>query len=214
MKRGSGKSREVILICAHFDCRMEELEDACSRAPGADDNASGVAAMLEIARIIAGVNTVEDIYFAAFSGEEQGFWGSTAYAQYMKDKRINLQKVINIDMIGYAPGGKSVYVEQDMGNAVESNDEPSQQFAAKMAQMAADYTDLSVTMGEIYESDYMPFEARGYVCVGAYEGEENPNYHSTNDTIESVNVSFVAKVAKMILATVCHETLKLRMKWC
>ena len=73
MKRGSGKSREVILICAHFDCRMEELEDACSRAPGADDNASGVAVMLEIARIIAGVNTVEDIYFAAFSGEEQGF---------------------------------------------------------------------------------------------------------------------------------------------
>jgi hypothetical protein len=44
-------------------------------------------------QIIAGVNTVEDIYFAAFSGEEQGFWGSTAYAQYMKDKRINLQKL-------------------------------------------------------------------------------------------------------------------------
>ena len=109
----------------------------------------------------------------------------------MKDKRINLQKVINIDMIGYAPGGKSVLCRTDMGNAVESNDEPSQQFAAKMAQMAADYTDLSVTMGEIYESDYMPFEARGYVCVGAYEGEENPNYHSTNDTIESVNVSSV-----------------------
>lgn len=207
-KRGSGKSREAILVCAHFDSRMEELEDACARAPGADDNASGVAAMLEIARIIAGVNTVEDIYFAAFSGEEQGFWGSTAYSQYIQDKKINVQQVINIDMIGYAPGGKSIYVEQDMGNAVESNDEPSQQFAARMAQMAADYTDLSVTMGEIYESDYMPFEARGYVCVGAYEGEENPNYHSTNDTIESVNVSFVAKVAKMILATVCHEALK------
>lgn len=207
-KKGSGITEEAILICAHFDCRMEELSDAVTKAPGADDNASGMAAMLELARIIAGVNVVEDVYFAAFSGEEQGFWGATACSQYIKDKCINLQQVINLDMIGYAPDGKSIYVEQDMGNEVESNDKPSQLFAAKMAQMGADYTDLSVSLGGIYESDYMPFEARGYVCVGAYEGEENPFYHSINDTVEYVNISFVAKVAKMVLATVCHEALK------
>ncbi len=208
-KKGTGKPGEAILVCAHFDCRMEELENAKARAPGADDNASGVAAMLDIARIVANVKVTEDVIFAAFSGEEQGFWGSTAYVQYVQDKNINLQQVINLDTIGYAPGGRSIYVEQDMGNEVDSNDAPSQLFAAKMAQMAADYTDLSVSLGEIYESDYMPFEARGYVCVGAYEGEENPFYHSTNDSFDSLNTSFVAKVAKMALVTVCHEALKL-----
>jgi hypothetical protein len=81
--------------------------------------------------------------------------------------------------------------------------------------MAADYTDLSVTMGEKFMKAITCPLKQGYVCVGAYEGEENPNYHSTNDTIESVNVSFVAKVAKMILATVCHEALKFEDgKWC
>lgn len=209
MKKGCGRTGEVILICAHYDCRMEELEDGSSQAPGADDNASGVASLIELARIMAKVKTVEDVYFAAFSGEEQGFWGSAAYAQYIHDNNINLQQVINIDMIGYAPGGNSIIIEQDEGNVVESNDQPSQEFAAKMARMAADYTDLEVSFGPIYETDYMPFEALGYVCVGVYEAEENPEYHSTYDTAGSLNMSSIAEVTKMILATACHEAMKL-----
>jgi hypothetical protein len=209
MKKGWGRTGEVLLICAHYDCRMEELTDAESRAPGADDNASGMASLLEIARIIAKVNIAEDVYFAAFSGEEQGFWGSTAYAQYIQDNNINLRKVINIDMIGYAPNGNSIIIEQDTGNEVRSNDVPSQHFAAKMAQMAADYTDLAVSFGPIYESDYMPFEARGFVCIGAYEAEENPDYHSSNDVVDNLNISSITEVTKMILATTCHEALKL-----
>lgn len=209
MKKGYGKTGKVILICAHYDCTMEEYTDGQSMAPGADDNASGMASLIELARIVAKIKIFEDIYFAAFSGEEQGFWGSSAYAQYIKNNNINLQQVINIDMIGYAPDGNSIIIEQDEGNEVESNDEPSEKFAAKMAQMAVDYTDLTVSFGEIYESDYMPFEELGYVCVGAYEAEENPDYHSTNDVVENLNIPFIAEVTKMVLATACHEALKL-----
>jgi hypothetical protein len=205
-KSGNGATGEVIMLCAHYDCRMEDGNDATAKAPGADDNASGVAAMLEIARIIAGTSLADDVLFVAFSGEEQGMWGATAYAQYVKDNSINLKRLINLDMIGHAPSGTSVFVEYDMGNTQSSNDAASQQFAAVMAQMGSDYTDLDVTFGNIYSSDYMPFEARGYVCTGVYEENENPYYHTSNDTPEKVNHSFVASVAKMVLATLAWET--------
>ncbi|NTW83610.1 MAG: M20/M25/M40 family metallo-hydrolase [Chlorobiaceae bacterium] len=205
-KKGAGSTGETIMLCAHYDCIMEHGNDATAKAPGADDNASGVAALLEIARIIALTSLADDVMFVAFSGEEQGMWGSTAYAQYVMDNAVNIKRVINLDMIGYAPTGSSIYVEQDMGNMQASNDAASQQFASVMAQMGADYTDLEVSFGNIYSSDYMPFEARGYVCIGVYEKIENPNYHTSNDTPEKVNYSFISRVAKMVLATLVWET--------
>ena len=80
-KSGSVNTGQTIIVCSHYDCRMENLENADARAPGADDNASGVAVLLELARILRSVELEDDIQFAAFSGEEQGYWGSMAYAQ-------------------------------------------------------------------------------------------------------------------------------------
>ncbi len=206
-KPGIGNTGKVFIVCGHFDCIMENPADATARAPGADDNATGIAAILEIARILAKVQLDDTVQFVAFSGEEQGFWGSTAYAKYVQANNIDVHRLINLDMIGYPPANFAIIIERDIGNQVASNDQASQNFGNVMAQMAADYTSMPVLLGPIFQSDYMPFEAGGYVVIGAYEGGENPNYHHSTDTSALVDLAYVADATRMTLATILHETI-------
>ncbi|MEU6915068.1 M28 family metallopeptidase [Streptomyces olindensis] len=200
-KPGTQTGGPVVLVCAHYDCRMEDPRDAETRAPGADDNASGVAAVLEIARLLAPVALTSTIRFVAFSGEEQGLWGSSAYAGELRAAGADVQRVVNLDMVGRPPADGSVTVERDLGNAVPGNDAASAAFAAVLAQAAADHTALPVRLGPIYASDYMPFEARGDVTIGAYEGEGNPHYHRTTDTPATLDYAYLADVTRAALAT-------------
>jgi Peptidase family M28 len=203
-------SDKVILVCAHYDSRMEDLEDENSRAPGADDNASGVAVILEMARLISNLKLEKTIQLVFFSGEEQGLWGSKHYARQLKDDNADLHRIINLDMVGFPPANRkhTVTIERDMGNAVRTNDQDSQTFADMMEQIALVYTHLDVMLGPIYDSDYMPFEALGYVTVGGYDGgaiDQNLHYHSTIDEVSFVDMDYVASVTKMVLATVLKE---------
>ena len=156
-KAGVGGTGRVILVCGHYDSRMEDLGDATARAPGADDNATGVAILLEVARILAQVELRDAVQFIAFSGEEQGYWGSTAYAQHVQANGIDVQRLINLDQVGYPPTDLAVIVERDLGNAVASNDAPSQAFGGDMAQMAADSIPrCRSSRGPIYGSHTRP----------------------------------------------------------
>lgn len=206
-KPGVGNTGQITVVCGHFDCIMENSNDISSRASGADDNATGIAAILELARILSHVQLEDTVQFIAFSGEEQGLWGSTAYAKYVQTNNINVHRLINLDMIGYPSTENTIIVERDMGNRVGSNDQASQSFGDVMAQMAADYTNMRVLLGPIFSSDYMPFEAGGYVVIGAFESGENPNYHHSNDTPATIDFKYVAEVTRMTLATILHETL-------
>lgn len=207
VKPGTGPTPLVVVLCAHYDSRMQTLSDATSRAPGADDNASGVAAVLEIARLLAGVPLADTIHFVAFSGEEQGLLGSTEYAAQLAAAGTTVHRLVNLDMIAVPPADGSVTVERDEGNAVPGNDAASVAFGAVMAQAAADYTTLPVLLGPIYASDYMPFEARGWVTIGAYEGEGNPNYHRTSDDVGTLDYDYLTSVTRLTLATLLQLSL-------
>ena len=181
-----GKTDKVVIICAHYDSRMKNLEDAESSAPGADDNASGVAVVLETARVLLQADLHCTIQFVLFSGEEQKLWGSEEYARYVKDNNIEIHRVINLDMVGYPPLGQQIInIEREIGNTgtpcnkVSSNDKDSEAFAHSMEEIACIYTNLTTIKGPIYDSDYCPFENRGYVVTGLYdEGQcNNPHYH-------------------------------------
>ncbi|HET7644005.1 MAG TPA: M28 family peptidase, partial [Nitrososphaeraceae archaeon] len=118
----NGVNNKCILICAHYDSRMKNLGDSISRSPGANDNASGVSAILEIARILYTHNLEYSLQFALFSGEEQGLLGSTHYAQFVKENNIDIYRLINLDMIGYPqlnPG--IVLIERDNHSDSEHN---------------------------------------------------------------------------------------------
>lgn len=95
---GTAEPDTMYIICAHFDSTSE---DPWNLAPGADDNASGVAAVLECARIMSNARYEfrHAIRFVCFSGEEQGLQGSKAYVTWHADEGV--LGVYNLDMIGY-----------------------------------------------------------------------------------------------------------------
>ena len=205
-KLGVTDPGKKIIICAHYDSLSNNL-DSTVVAPGADDNASGVAGLLEIARVLRNIDTSYSIQLAAFSGEEQGLVGSAAYANTASTNGLQIPLLINLDMIGHPidPVDPQIIIEQDMGNVVSTNDVASQTFAMQMVQDAADFTTIKTSLGPIYGSDYMPFEHFGYVCIGAYDGADiTPFYHTSNDTLDKVNMGFCTEVIRMVLATVLN----------
>jgi hypothetical protein len=206
IKPGKGQSNAIIILCAHYDSialKTPGWNWQTDPAPGANDNATGIAAILEIARILKDIETYYTICFIAFSGEEQGLKGSTAYAQYAQTNGMKILLLINLDEIGY-PDVKpawNIIVEEDQGNHTSTNDAASHECALAMAQAAADFTSLASKYTNIWASDYMPFEWRGYVVVGAYQSGNDPYYHTIADIPSHVDMEYVAEVTKMILAT-------------
>lgn len=205
-----GENNKMIIICAHYDCIMEDLHDSTSRAPGANDNASGVSAILEMARVLINEKLSYTIQFILFSGEEQGLHGSVQYSKFIKENNLQLFRLINLDMIGYPqlnPG--IVIIERDnnsdpIHNRVSENDNLSIETGEIMARMAK-FNNLEFDLDSIYNSDYEPFEARGYVVIGAYDGSAeniNPHYHNSSDTLSLIDWKYLTLVTKMVLATV------------
>jgi FMN phosphatase YigB (HAD superfamily) len=190
-----------VLVCAHYDSLSEV---PAVKAPGADDNASGVATLLEAAELLRTVPLRRGVLFAAFGGEEQGLFGSAACAEIAATEGWRIDVVINLDMLAYQDPHRTnlVKIEYDQGNRNPGNDAAAKAFGLLMAQAAADYTNLAVEHTDIWNSDYMPFEAKGYACIGVYEGGENPGYHNTTDTADVLDVHHLAEVAKMVVATV------------
>ena len=126
----SGSTNSTIIISAHYDSRMEDINNSTARAPGADDNASGVSALLEVARILSNVSLNHSIIFVLFSGEEQGKWGSTHYADYIDETDVDLDLLINLDMVGFSPEETNDFlIEYDNGNVVQNNDKYSRAVA-------------------------------------------------------------------------------------
>jgi acetylornithine deacetylase/succinyl-diaminopimelate desuccinylase-like protein len=86
------ESGEIYIICAHYD--------TVSESPGADDDGSGVAAVMAAAKLMSSYSTEHTVRFVTFSGEEQGLFGSRYYVEEVISE--NIAGVLNVDMIGFA----------------------------------------------------------------------------------------------------------------
>ena len=198
----------TIIIGAHYDSRAENINNSEARAPGADDNASGVSAILELVRILSHVNLTLNLEFVLFSGEEQGKWGSNKYIKYLDDKNRtkNIDLYINFDMIGYRPSNESnkVILEYDVGNKYLQNDNYSKTIALFTKQIASNYTNLQSQLAKLGNSDFIPFEELGSTVIGIHdEGvTKNPNYHKSSDTPNTLNIEYATSITKMTLATI------------
>jgi hypothetical protein len=102
--------RRMIIIGAHIDSRVTDVMNATSDAPGANDNASGVALVLEAARILSKQKFRATIVYALFSGEEQGLWGATLLAETAKQKNWTVSAMLNNDIVGNTIGEDGVRV--------------------------------------------------------------------------------------------------------
>ncbi|NNN37620.1 M20/M25/M40 family metallo-hydrolase, partial [Streptomyces sp. S3(2020)] len=98
--RGSVTPERVYVVSGHYDSRVTDVMDATSDAPGADDDASGVAVALELARVMAKRRPASTIVFAAVAGEEQGLFGSAHMAQQFKAAGADVQGMFTNDIVG------------------------------------------------------------------------------------------------------------------
>ena len=204
----SPQYNKTIMIGAHYDSRAEILNNTNTRAPGADDNASGVSALLEIVRILSPLNLKLNLEFVLFSGEEQGLWGSSSYVKYIdknnRTKTIDLY--INFDMLGYTPSNETnkVMLEYDIGNKYVQNDENSKTIALVIKQIASNYTNLEAILSKLENSDFIPFEAFGHTVIGIHDGgvKKNPHYHKSSDKPDTLNIKYLTSITKMVLATI------------
>jgi aminopeptidase YwaD len=193
----SGQSNRVLILCAHYDSTARSTVgwdwQTCP-APGANDNASGVAAMLETARILRNVDLDFDIRFIAFAGEEQNLTGSRAYAEYALDNAMDISLVINLDEIGCPDTEWNVVIGEDQGNHTPIKNAASHDFAKVMAESAADYTVLTCKYADIWASDHMPFNSGGYAVIGVCEAGRYRHSHEVTDTCDNIDIDYVGKV--------------------
>jgi hypothetical protein len=103
---GASKPDEHVFIGAHYDSNSNDP----TQAPGADDNATGAAAMLELARALGGCQPARSVRVLFFSNEEQGIIGSSAYVKHIKSSVApsDLVGFINVDMIGFGPANEDL----------------------------------------------------------------------------------------------------------
>jgi hypothetical protein len=100
IQRGTERPNDVVIIQGHIDSRVTDIMNSTSDAPGANDDGSGVAAVMEAARILSQDKFPGTIVYAALSGEEQGLYGGKVLAAYAKQQGWNVVAVLNNDIIG------------------------------------------------------------------------------------------------------------------
>ena len=193
--------RGVVLIGAHMDSISEQPSVS---APGANDNATGVSVLLEAHRLLSAQAFAKEIVFVAFSGEEQDLQGSAACAAIARREGWPIDVMINLDMLGFHPADPQapVIIEYDQDNAASTNDAAARAYGLLAANLAAAHSTLATAHTDIWDSDYMPFERAGFVCIGFYDdGAESPEYHTTSDTADRVDFPRLEQVARIVVAT-------------
>jgi Zn-dependent M28 family amino/carboxypeptidase len=198
IQRGTTDPDRVIVITGHLDSRVSDVMNATADAPGANDDASGVAALIEAARILSRHKFPATLAFAALTGEEQGLNGGKVLADYAVAKGWRVEANLNNDIVGnthgqsgvvddahvrvFAEGTKAVETPEEAtrrrynGGEVDS---PSRNLARYMDRLAEAYvSDLDVTM--VYRTDrfgrggdHTQMLAAGFPAVRVTEAAEN-----------------------------------------
>jgi hypothetical protein len=108
IQKGTSDPDRYIVISGHLDSRVTDVMNATSDAPGADDDGSGAAAVLEAARVLSKHKFPATLVFAVLSGEEQGLYGGKLLAQYATEHHWQIEAVLNNDIIGNTKGGSGI----------------------------------------------------------------------------------------------------------
>jgi Zn-dependent M28 family amino/carboxypeptidase len=204
----SPEKHPPIIIGAHFD--------AVAGSPGADDNGTGIAVLLELARLIAANPLKYPVRLVAFDLEEYGLLGSTAYAAKLRQQKEPLRLMISLEMLGYfdnRPGSQTYpaplqYFYPDRGNFIGlignwSTITDLMRLSGKIKQTGTACQWLPVpNRGSIVpmtrNSDHAPFWDRGYRAIMVTDTAflRNPHYHKPSDRIDTLNLDFLTGVCQ------------------
>ena len=198
IQRGTSDPDRVIVITGHLDSRVTDVMDFKHDAPGANDDASGSAAVIEAARVLSRHKFAATLVFAVVSGEEQGLYGGKVIADFAKQRGWHVETDLNNDIVGNTQGQDGVVdntIVRVFSEGTKSNetldqakyrryhggevDSPSRNIARYVAALAEQYlTNFHVRM--VYRTDrygrggdQVPFLEAGYPAVRFTEAHEN-----------------------------------------
>ena len=189
LKPGMSSPEEYVIVGAHYDCIAPG--GMAVRAPGADDNASGVAGVLEMARITRDLRFGRSVIFVLFTCEEVGLVGSQHFVDELLETGLDVTLYINLDCVAYTDGSWQAYVRtlrqhHSLGRAA--------------AALISEYTEITPrTLGRL--SDYWPFEQAGIATIDIYEEPLNPRINGPRDSLHYLNEPYAEDMVRGILAT-------------
>ena len=198
IQRGSERLNEVVIVQGHIDSRVSDVMDATSDAPGANDDGSGTALVLEAARVLSGSKYPTTIIYALLSGEEQGLYGGRILADWAAAQGYTVKAVLNNDIIGNSCGSDGycepkvvrVFSEgprADLTDALRAaatrfggeNDTPSRNLSRWVAGLAEQHP-AEMQVRQIWRTDRMgrggdqvPFLQKGYPAIRFSVGVED-----------------------------------------
>ena len=186
-----GETNSSVILTAHYD--------SYPGSPGADDDGSGIACLLMAAKILSKYEFYHTIKFVAFSGEEQGSLGSSSYVRYLYDRGEDIIANINVDTVGHA-------TSKEAGSLIRTLTNEASIWLSDVAEEICNTYSDKISL-QLYRhanfggSDHQSFVNYGYEAIFFVEYEFNKNMHTPDDTIEHVNVSYLTKVCRLIVAT-------------
>jgi Zn-dependent M28 family amino/carboxypeptidase len=194
---GSSRPDDWYLIGGHYDAVSEDPD----WAPGAEDNASGCAGVLEMARVFSSSPPEATMVFICFSGEEQGLVGSNAHAASLVQSGddAKVRAVLNMDMIGYT-------ADSDLDCLLETRS-VGQSFMDTLAGAATNVTSLRiVTSLFAWGSDHVPYLNGDMAAVLTIENDyaSYPGYHSTTDLPQNITIEMGRQVLRMNVAALAE----------
>jgi Zn-dependent M28 family amino/carboxypeptidase len=205
MKPGKARWGEEVVLGAHYDSIVRGNADPRISAPGANDNATGVAAVLEVSRLLRDIPLKRSVRFVLFAAEEVGLYGSADYARKARNRGDDIRLMLNLDEIGYNP-------EQFAGTMLVLTGFSYLHFGEITAQALKEYGGLTplrldgrgaVETWDCRCSDHQSFLDVGYPAVLLSERDpiSYPYGHTIFDRIEKVDLSLVTGITKGALAT-------------
>ncbi|NJD67981.1 MAG: M20/M25/M40 family metallo-hydrolase [candidate division NC10 bacterium] len=208
LQPGSIRHRQVLLV-AHYD--------TVPNSPGADDNASGVAGLLEAAAALAGRQFAQDLVFIAFALEEYGNPGSLHYVEQAAANGTPIGGVFDLEMIGYTgpnqriPAGIDAPTVGDfIGVVGNRRSDGLVALFTKTATLVAPTLPVRTFVVEgngedlplVRQSDHAPFWDAGYPALMITDTAflRNPHYHLASDTLDTLNLRFLQQVTAVAAA--------------
>jgi leucyl aminopeptidase len=178
---GTDNAADVVVIGGHLDSINGSGTGETTRAPGADDDASGIASMTEALRamIASGYKPRRTIKFIGYAAEEVGLRGSAAIAQNFKANNVNVVGVLQLDMTNYKGSANDIYLFTDYTDSLQS------EFAAKLITTYQPGLTIGYDRCGYGCSDHASWYGQGYPTSMPFESSmtgDNPYIHSANDT--------------------------------
>ncbi|MBU3078562.1 M28 family peptidase [Sphingomonas quercus] len=209
IQRGTGDPDRVIIIQGHIDSRVNDVMDVTTDAPGANDDASGTALVLEAARLLSREKFAATIVYAALSGEEQGLWGGKLLADTAKARGWKVAAVLNNDIVGNTHGIGGEHIDnrvrvfsEGIGIAGDlaalraqrgiggEDDSPSRALAKAVLRVAGAQQGLGLEAVAMRRpdrfgrgGDHIPFLEAGFPAVRFTEATEN--YDRQHQTVRT-----------------------------